>query len=201
MLKVTGYSDRVSARPGETIKFMVNCELSKYHADIVKLICGDSSPDGPAFKEKLIRTPASKTYKGRKQRIYAGSYAIVDSNPALEGLKSFTVQAMIWPTTPERGQQAIIGKWNPKNKSGFAMVVAKDGSLGLMLGNGKGKAEAVSTGKAMLARHWYMVAASWDAEKKEVRLYQEPMREYVGVKHGGTSRKKIKLAKMAKSIG
>lgn len=197
MLKITGYSDRVSARPGETIKFMVNCELGKYRADIVKLICGDSSPDGPAFKEKLIRTPASKTYKGRKQRIYAGSYAIVDSNPALEGLKSFTVQAMIWPTTPERGQQAIIGKWNPKNKSGFAMVVAKDGSLGLMLGNGKGKAETVSTGKAMLARHWYMVAASWDAEKKEVRLYQEPMREYVGVKHGGTSRKKTKLAKMA----
>ena len=53
MLKITGYSDRVSARPGETIKFMVNCELGNYRTDIVKLICGDSSPDGPDFKEKL----------------------------------------------------------------------------------------------------------------------------------------------------
>jgi N,N-dimethylformamidase len=197
MLKITGYSDRISARPGETIKFMVNCELGGYRADIVKLICGDSSPDGPAFKEKLIRTPANKRYKGRKQAIHAGSYAIVESNPALESLKSFTVQANIWPTTPDKGLQAILGKWNPRNKSGFALVVAGDGSLGLMLGDGKGKAHTVSLGKAMLARHWYMVAASWDAEKKEVRLYQEPARAYVGVTHGGAARKKLRLRKMA----
>ncbi len=197
MLKITGYSDRVSARPGETIKFMVNCEFGSYQADIVKLICGDSSPDGPQYKEKLIRTPASKRYKGRKQPIYAGSYAIIENNPALERLKSFTVQAKIWPTTPGRGQQAILGKWNQGNKSGFALVVAKDGSLGLMLGNGKGKTEIVSLGKAMLSRHWYMVAASWDAEKKEVRLYQDPLRDYVGVKHGGTVRKKVKIARVA----
>ena len=197
MLKITGYSDRVSARPGETIKFMVNCELASYRADIVKLICGDSSPDGPKYKEKLIRTSANKRYKGRKQRIYAGSYAIVESNSALERLKSFTVQAKVWPTTPERGQQAILGKWNPSNKSGFALVIAEDGSLGLTLGNGKGKSETVSLGKSMLSRHWYMVAASWDAEKKEVRLYQEPLRDYVGVNHGGTARKKVKIARLA----
>jgi len=95
MLKITGYADRVSARSGETIKFMVNCELGEYRADIVKLICGDSSPDGPDYKEKLIRTPANKCYKGRKQHIHMGSYAIVESNPALEKLESFTVQAMI----------------------------------------------------------------------------------------------------------
>ena len=164
MLKITGYSDRVSARAGETIKFMVNCELASYRADIVKLICGDSSPDGPDFKEKLIRTPANKRYKGRRQRIHMGSYAIVENNSALEELKSFTVQAMIWPTTPDKGVQAILGKWSPRGKSGFALVIAADGSLGLMLGNGKGRAETVSLGKAMLARHWYLVAASWDAE-------------------------------------
>ncbi len=84
MLKITGYSDRVSARPGETIKFMVNCELGSYRADIVKLICGDSSPDGPDFKEKLGRTPSNKRYKARKQLIHMGSYAIVENNPALE---------------------------------------------------------------------------------------------------------------------
>ncbi len=157
MLKITGYSDRVSARPGETIKFMVNCELGEYRADIVKLICGDSSPDGPDFKEELIRTPANKRYKGRKQRIYAGSYGIVESNPALESLKSFTVQAMIWPTTPESGRQAILGKWNPKGKSGFAMGIAPDGSLGLMLGNGRNKVE-VFDGQGALAGPGKVVA-------------------------------------------
>ncbi|MDP7343215.1 MAG: N,N-dimethylformamidase, partial [Alphaproteobacteria bacterium] len=197
MLKITGYSDRVSARPGETIKFMVNSELGEYRADIVKLICGDSSPDGPDFKEKLIRTPVNKRYKGRRQQIHPGSFATVENNPALDKLASFTVQAMIWPTTPDKGMQAILGKWNPRGKSGFALIVAEDGSLGLMLGNSKGRSETVSLGKPMLSRHWYMVAASWDADKKEVRLYQQPQRDYVGVKHGGTARRKVKLAKVA----
>tara|TARA_Y100000588_G_scaffold160076_1_gene174059 strand:+ start:605 stop:2863 length:2259 start_codon:yes stop_codon:yes gene_type:complete len=197
MLKITGYSDRVSARPGEKIKFMVNCELDSYRADIVKLICGDSSPNGPKYKEKLIRTPVNKRYKGRAQRIHAGSYAIVKSNPSLERIKNFTVQAKVWPTTPERGQQVILGKWSPRNQSGFALVVAEDGSLGLMLGSGRGKTETVSLGKAMLSRHWYMVAASWDAAKREVRLYQEPLHNYFGVKHGGSVVKKVKIAKVA----
>ena len=197
MLKITGYSDRVSARPGETIKFMVNCELGNYRADIVKLSCGDSSPDGPDFREKLIRTPANKRYKGRPQRIHMGSYAVVKNNSTLENLESFTVQAMIWPTTPDKGLQGIVGKWKPRNQSGFALVIAEDGSLGLMLGNGKGRTETVSLGKPLLARHWYLAAASWDAEKKEVRLYQEPLRDYGAVAHGGRVRKKVKLTRVA----
>ncbi len=95
MKKITGYSDRVSARPGETVSFMVNCELPNYRVEIVKLICGDTSPAGPSFKEKLLRTPVSGRYKGRRQRLHVGSFALVESRPLLETLKSFTVQAMI----------------------------------------------------------------------------------------------------------
>ena len=100
MLQITGYSDRLYVRPGETIKFMVSCEgLKTYRADIVRLICGDASPKGPGFKERVVRTKVSQSYKGRKQPIYAGSYVHVADVPAFEGLMSFSVQAMIWPTT------------------------------------------------------------------------------------------------------
>ena len=51
MLTITGYSDRISVRPGETIKFMVNCEHPTYQADIVRLICADDTPSGPGFKK------------------------------------------------------------------------------------------------------------------------------------------------------
>ena len=84
MLTITGYSDRISVRPGETIKFMVNCEHPTYQADIVRLICADDTPSGPGFKEKLVRTPVSKRRKGRRQVIHAGSYAMVES-PAVAG--------------------------------------------------------------------------------------------------------------------
>ena len=46
MMKITGYSDKISAVPGETIRFMVNSEAGKrYRTDIVRVICGDENPD------------------------------------------------------------------------------------------------------------------------------------------------------------
>jgi len=94
-MKITGYSDKISARPGETIKFMVNCELPTYQAEIVRIICGDTNPAGPGMKEKVTDTPVNKTYKGRKQIIESGAYLTVPNHPLLEELQSFTFQAMI----------------------------------------------------------------------------------------------------------
>ena len=52
MLRITGYSDRLSVRPGEDITFYVHSELEEsYRANIVRLLHGDTSPAGPGFKE------------------------------------------------------------------------------------------------------------------------------------------------------
>src|SRR5713226_122512 len=85
-MKITGYCDKLSATPGETIQFMVNCELPTYTADVVRIICGDTNPAGPGVKEKVVKTPVSKTYKGRKQTIEAGSYVTIPSSPLMENL-------------------------------------------------------------------------------------------------------------------
>ena len=53
MLRITGYSDRLSVRPGEDITFYVHSEDEEsYRVDIVRLIHGDTSPEGPGFKEE-----------------------------------------------------------------------------------------------------------------------------------------------------
>jgi len=161
-MKITGYSDKISVRPGETVQFMVNCELPAYEAEVVRIICGDTNPAGPGVKEKVIRTPVNGTYKGRKQIIEAGSYVTIPMSPVLEQLQSFSVQALIWPTTPEKGRQIIVAKFSDREQSGFALMIAEDGSLALMLGDGKGNAEVITTGKRLLAREWYFVAASYE---------------------------------------
>src|SRR5262245_4606163 len=83
-MKITGYFDKLSAAPGETLNFMVNCELPTYTVEVVRIICGDTNPKGPGVKEKVVKTPVNKTYKGRKQIIEAGSYLTIPSNPVLE---------------------------------------------------------------------------------------------------------------------
>ncbi len=192
-MKITGYSDKLSAAPGETVKFMVNCELPTYTADIVRIICGDTNPAGPGVKEKVVRTAVSKTYKGRKQAIEAGT-------PLLDNLESFSVQAMIWPTTPEKGRQVIMAKFHDRQKAGFALVISeRDGSLGLLLGDGQGNEETVTTGKPLLAREWYFVAASYDAETRQVALSQEPLLHYPLVSDGGEVHTKTKIKRLGKT--
>jgi len=64
MLRITGYSDRLYARPGDVVRFMVNCDGPKtYRADIVRLICGDTAPEGPGYKEKPVKTTVSGRYR------------------------------------------------------------------------------------------------------------------------------------------
>ncbi len=175
-MKITGYSDKISAAPGETLSFMVNCELPTYQVEIVRIICGDSNPAGPGVREKVIKTAANNTYKGRKQVIESGSYVSIPHSSVLAYLDSFSCQAMIWPTTPDKGQQVLMAKYQERTKAGFALVISeRDGSLALLLGDGRGNQEILSTGKPLLAREWYFVAASYDAKTRAVTLHQEPL--------------------------
>ena len=43
-MRVVGYSDPISVRPGETIRFMVSSEAPTYRVDMVRLIHGDDNP-------------------------------------------------------------------------------------------------------------------------------------------------------------
>lgn len=191
MLKITAYSDRLSVRPGGTVRFMVNCEHPTYRADIVRLICADNSPAGPGYKETPVRTPVSKRHKGRRQAIHAGSYALVESRPLLEALDSFTVQAMIWPTTPGKGRQGIVTKWDGRAGRGFALVIDETGAVALTVATDGGAAETVSVGKPLLERHWYLAAASYDAHTGTVTVHQEPLHRYARVEDAGTARRTL----------
>ena len=196
-LKILGYSDRLSAAPGETIEFKVSCDGPKsYRADLVRVINGDLNPAGPGYKEKVIKSPVNRTYKGRKQIINAGSFAVIPSRPVIDELTGFTVQAMIWPTTPAKGEQNLIAKWSEKSKAGFQLMIDASGALALRLGDGKGKTEVISTGSALLEREWYFVGASYDAKTRKVMVYQEPFVEYVRGSDKGRASAKSKLRRL-----
>jgi len=180
MKTIMGYSDKISACPGETVKFMVSCEgQSSYRARLVQIIHGDTSPEGPGYKEREVAASFQGEHKARKQRIYVGSHVLVNGNRHFDALESFTLQAMIWPTTVEKGRQTILSLRN--GRGGAVLAIDAKGALSIDIHDGSGKSETVSTGKAMLSREWYFVGASYDRKSREVRLYQEPMVPYAKV--------------------
>jgi len=195
MRKLFGYSDQISVRPGDTIRFMVSSlDNTPYRADIVRLICGDDSPDGPGFKEAVIETSANGDYPGRAQPMHDGSCVVIPDNPLLDGISSFTLQAMIWPTTPLKGRQALMGKWCEKTQTGLCLFIDEKGATNLCLGDGSGAVETLGAGTAMIGREWYFVAASFDAHSKEMRIFQEPLADCPGVGEAASSQASIKLA-------
>lgn len=176
-MKVVGYSDRLSVAAGETIKFMVSCQLPSYRADIVRLIHGDPNPRGPGFKEELVETPISQEYPGREQIIHTGSYVIVPDSPHFAPANGFTLQTWIFPTTPEKGVQGVLTKCSPDNR-GYGLFLNKNGELALWLGDPSGQQVWVSSGKPLRPGGWYFIAASYNAQTGQVQLYQEPQREW-----------------------
>ncbi len=56
-MPLTGYGDRLSVRPGETIEFKVSSTGSEaYQASLVRIICADPNPDGPGWREVAVES-------------------------------------------------------------------------------------------------------------------------------------------------
>ena len=191
MLRITGYSDKFSARPGEEISFYVNSEFNEqYQADIVRLIHGDTNPEGPGYKEELVHSNISDMHAGKNQQIYGGSYIFVPDNDVFN-VNSFTLCAYIYPTTPyvdvegvEVGEQAILSKWDAENETGYGLFVNSDGELCLRIGHGKGKVEEFSTGKPLYRKVWYKVGASFDVNTGKIFVFQTPYVTHTNSGHG-----------------
>ena len=152
--KIAGYSDEISVAPGERIRFMVSCEpgVDRYQADIVRLISGDRQPDGPGYRDELLRTSVSGEYPGRTQETYCGSYAVVPDGPAFDALGDLSLQAAIFPTLPAVRRACIISKMDIDAGCGFALWTDPADGLVLQLGDGDGGLTEFTLGQPLVAR-------------------------------------------------
>lgn len=189
LLRITGYTDRCSVAPGDEIKFYVHSEFGEsYRADIVRLINGDTNPEGPGFKERVVRTPVNGNHRGENQPLMAGSYILVPNDGRLN-LESVTMAAYAYPTTPVTdtegvavGEQALLSKWDTSKQTGYALYINDAGELEFRIGRGRGKVETISTGKPMMRKVWYKIIASFDARTRRGFVAQIP---YLTATNGG----------------
>jgi len=178
--EITGYTDEWSFQPGDTVPFRVNCEPDTYDSEIVRIYCGDLNPDGPGVKEEVVDATVNDTYSGREQQIYSGSYAKVADDSDLNPSGGLTVQAMVQPTLPEEGEQAIMSKFS--DGTGYGLYVGEEQDLCFRLVGKDGEvAEANSEvkfeGGKRQGATWYFLGATFDPNTGTVKLYQEPYPE------------------------
>jgi N,N-dimethylformamidase len=172
-IKLEGYSDRLSVKPGQTINFMVSAEGTEtMQAQLVRLIHGDENPAGPGFVEKLIESDINRAWPARKQYAQMGSFLRVDdSDRRLAVTGSFTLHAFIFPTMPGRHRQTLLGRWSVDRVQGYALGIDAEGRLEFRVGDGA-SADQVTTEIRLVAQTWYFVAATWDAASKRASVRQ-----------------------------
>ena len=198
---IVGYADHLRVQPGETIKFMVSSEASRYRADIVRLIHGDANPKGPGIKEVLVEASANGDYSGRRQELPLGSYAVVPDASALRISGSFTFTAWIAPTS-QRGEandafvgfEGVLTKWAGEPRGGYGVFIDEAGRLAIWLTDASGRTEKLHAEQALrpwvpaipgmnqrpqgVTTAWYFVAVSFDAATGRVALYQDPLNTF-----------------------
>ena len=186
-IPIVGYADRFSLAPGETIQFKISSGSPEtFAARLVRVISGDPSPMGPGLIEEDIAADFAGDYPSRYQSTRLGSYMTVPTSGAFEGLASFTIGATIAPTTPGAGQQGVIGRYDPANGAGLALVIGPNGA-GVMAGDGSGPEAIRETHKAFAAGRWYHVWASYNADSGQVRVGQRPLQPRIDADDAGTA--------------
>ena len=97
-LPLSGYADRLSARPGESLDIKVS-SLSQqpYQASLVRVRYADPNPEGPGVKLENIPSSWEGTYPSREQKFFPGSFGRVDSTGSLCRLEDFSALITLWP--------------------------------------------------------------------------------------------------------
>ena len=180
-MEIVGYTDPLTVRPGEPIRFMVSTVHREFRARVVRLIHGDTNPSGPGLIEREVDAAADGTYPGREQSIWPGSHVEVPDHPALRP-ERLTVIAHAYPTTPDRGRQGIVTKWSEHSGIGYGLFVAEDGSAEFRIGNGA-TVTRVSSGHPLASHRWHLVAGWYDTAAEQAGVLQVP-RERAGSQAG-----------------
>lgn len=153
---LAGYSDRLSARPGNTIAFKLSAhgrtviEHATVNSWLTQSICADANPSGPG----IIERDAERWYKSavhmvQEQSLNAGSYASTSPVPLIAPISSMQLAATIWPTHVNDNIQCIMAFGT------FQVSLESDGSISASIGNNR-----ISTKQCVCERQWLRVTAS-----------------------------------------
>jgi N,N-dimethylformamidase len=158
MTPLAGYADKLSLRPGETIRFQVASRGTEpVKARLVRVISADPNPAGPGIIEEAVAAKVRDIAKPSQERVPLGSCGIVEVFPVLAANHDFTVVALICPTRLTVGRQGIVARLDAGSTRGLALGIDEHGHLFGQIG-----ATAVHVGRPLEIGRWVRVSLAYD---------------------------------------
>lgn len=158
-LPVTGYLDRLSARPGENLEVKVSAaKPGPCRARLVRVISGDPNPDGPGLQFEDHGTLFDHAFEAEDQPIRIGSYGEAPGPDLPTGPVCWT--ALICPGLAEQSDRVVL--YHGDGVSGLSLLVGPAGVTALL--DGEGGAEILSVPGPLMPRRWHRIWACLDPE-------------------------------------
>jgi len=153
---IAGYSDKLSARPGETVTFSVSSRAREaFRATLFRSISADPNPDGPGIIEDDASTyfkPSS--FASRYQGFTPGSFAQSTTDLQVNIKSDLMIKLWFMPKVLVAADQTLLA-WGT-----VSIILDKQGMITAKLADGI----SVSTSVAIKCNHWhsleFKVAAS-----------------------------------------
>ncbi|MFI4994741.1 MAG: N,N-dimethylformamidase beta subunit family domain-containing protein [Hyphomicrobiales bacterium] len=157
-LPITGYLDRLSARPGESIVAHISVAAgTEYRARLKRVISADPHPKGPGRRYEDLSQVYDRTFAGRRQKIERGSYGRIEPAPVREARQQRTWTALVWTALPLADQAVIADEG--ADASAVLAIGAQGATLTISWRDGQA---SISCGAPLRPRQWYRIWASAD---------------------------------------
>lgn len=160
-IPLLGYTDRLSARPGEEVALKVHADSEgEVSVRLARSISADPNPAGMGIVEEPVDIEIPG-FRGRRQAFNPGSWVHVEKGPAIAGRLCLTVQ--LWPTKIDAPEQVIFAA------GGAELFLDANGALACRVGG-----TVRSTGRPLAERTWYTASLLWEPSDGALTLTQQP---------------------------
>jgi N,N-dimethylformamidase len=187
---IFGYTDRFSARPGETLTFHISGEnIVEYDAALVRLRHGFTGSAGPGFQETELPSEFDGRHAAEWHPCTPGSFVeIPDPLGLLRGRDGIRLRAAVFATLPGESRsstqgayhvtqnsmaaggsrQAVMGTWDEEAGTGFALAL-EDG-VPIVIWNEDGEQRQLRLTRRLAECQWYDLEASYLPDDRLVTL-------------------------------
>ena len=167
-MPLAAYADRLSVRPGQTIRFQVaNATGEAVHTSLARVICADANPAGPGIQVESVASTATQVAEPAPQSVQHGSYVQVDGVTDWFSGDSFTMACRIFPTRLAARPQALLATLDGK-ANGVALMLSTAGRLRGFMGNGE-QLEGPRIVQPIAERRWSLVWLRFDAKSRTLQ--------------------------------
>jgi N,N-dimethylformamidase len=169
MLLLTGYAERLSVRPGQTLNFHIaNATAAAVSAHVVRVRCADPNPAIGGVSAEPVALSVSTLSEPRAQQVPIGSYGVLGPAGMLDGLTDGTLVLSVQPTLALARRQVILSCSDEAGR-GFDLELTAQLTVRARVGTSRGDAMVESATPVPL-HEWSTITLVWDGVRAALML-------------------------------